>query len=181
MSSFQLAGKYKWDRFTAYAGYANERLTDPSDLPAGAPIRRFNGGYSAAYGVGIQNIGVAGGFGPKDTQVIWVGGKFAVLPTVDLIGGYYHVWQNDYLGAAETPTSCAANAKSAGGGYAPQGTANSKCAGKEDAISGVVDWRPYKRVDLYAGTMYSKVSGGLANGFFVNDNLAFTGGVRVSF
>ena len=182
VSSFQLAGKYKWDRFTAYAGYANERLTDPSDLPAGAPIRRFNGGYSAAYGVGIQNIGVAGAFpAPKDTQVIWVGGKFAVLPTVDLIGGYYHVWQNDYLGAAETPTSCAANAKSAGGGYAPQGTANSKCAGKEDAISGVVDWRPYKRVDLYAGTMYSKVSGGLANGFFVNDNLAFTGGVRVSF
>ena len=47
-----------------------------------------------------------------------------------------------------------------------KGTNNAKCAGTEDAISGVVDWRPWKRVDVYAGAMYSKVRGGLANGFY---------------
>jgi predicted porin len=190
-NSFQIAGKYKWDRFTFYAGYEYERLTDPSDLPAGPTIRNFNGGVEAIYGAtggGTQGLGLKGAFpAPKVTQVLWTGAKFAVLPTVDLIFGYYHVWQNDYLGATQTAAganSCLPNTTviaPAGSGYGPQGTANAKCAGHEDAISGLVDWRPVKRVDIYAGAMYSKVNGGLANGFFVNDNLAATGGVRVSF
>ncbi len=187
-SSFQVAGKYKWDRFTAYAGYENQRLTNPSDLPAGTVIRNLNGGYDAAYGTGVQvsSTGVPAFPVPKVVQLFWLGGKVAVLPTVDVIGGYYHVWQNDYLGSTATSTSCAPNAKlpsgtPSGTPYTPQGTASALCAGHEDAISGVIDWRPFKRVDIYAGSMYSKVNGGLATGFFVNDNLTFTGGVRVSF
>ena len=35
----------------------------------------------------------------------------------------------------------------------------------EDAFSALIDWRPVKRVDLYAGVMVSNVYGGLANGF----------------
>ena len=58
---------------------------------------------------------------------------------------------------------------------------SSKCAGSEDALSGMIDYRPVKRVDLYAGVMYSKVRGGMANGYFVDNNTAFTGGVRVGF
>ena len=192
-NSFQIAGKYKWDRFTFYTGYEYERLSDPSDLPAGPTIRDFNGGVQAIYGAsggGTQGRGLTGAFPtPKVTQVVWTGVKFAVLPTVDLIGAYYHVWQNDYLGAAQTAVggnSCLPNATlpagtPKGSGYSAQGTASAKCAGHEDAISGIVDWRPVKRVDVYAGAMYSKVNGGLANGYFVNSNLAATGGVRVSF
>jgi len=36
-------------------------------------------------------------------------------------------------------------------------------------------------LDLYTGVMYSAVSGGLANGFIVNNNTAFTTGVRLAF
>ena len=90
--------------------------------------------------------------------------------------------QNNYSAGTAT---CAANAALPAGtpansGYGPQGANSGKCAGNEYAVSGLVDWRPVKRVDVYAGAMYSKVNGGLANGFFVSDNLAFTGGVRLS-
>ena len=184
--SFQIAGKYKWDRFTLYAGYEYERLTDPSiganDLPLAPAIRYFNGGVQAVYGFGGGIQGNAFN-APKQTQLVWTGAKFALLPTVDLIGGYYHVWQNNYSAGTAT---CAPNAAlpagtPAGAGYTPQGANSAKCAGTEDAISGLVDWRPVKRVDLYSGVMFSRVTGGLANGFFVNSNLAFTSGVRVSF
>jgi predicted porin len=197
--SFQIAGKYKWDRFTFYTGYEYERLTDPSNLPAGPTIGYFNGGVQALYGAsgsGTQGLGVTGAFpAPKVTQLVWTGAKFALLPTVDLIGAYYHVWQNNYLGAAfgtgataaaKTANTCVANTAlpagtPAGTGYTPQGTASAKCAGNENAISGLIDWRPVKRVDLYAGVMFSKVAGGLATGYFVNSNTAVTSGIRVSF
>ncbi len=185
-NSVQIAGKYKWDRFTLYSGYAYERLSNPSDLPAGPTIGYFNGGVQALYGAaGVNTQGNAFPLA-KVQQVLWTGAKFAVLPNVDLIGAYYHVWQNNYLGATQIATDCLpAIALPAGtpanSGYTPQGTRNARCAGHEDAISGSVDWRPYKRVDVYGGVMFSKVNGGMANGFFVNNNTALTGGVRVSF
>jgi len=185
----QIAAKYKWDRFTAFGGWQIERLSDPSDLPAGVVTRDFNGGYLATYGTGSSATGGQGGFGaagafpvPKVLNLFWAGGRYAVLPNVDLAGAFYHVHQNDYLGTTEVAgVTCAANAKSAGGGYAPQGSASSKCAGNEDAVSGMVDWRPYKRLDVYGGVMVSKVTGGLANGFFVSSNVSTTAGLRFSF
>ena len=36
----------------------------------------------------------------------------------------------------------------------------------QDAISVLADWRPVKRIDIYAGVMLTNVYGGLANGFF---------------
>jgi predicted porin len=191
--SYQIAAKYKWDRITFYGGYQHEMLTDPSDLPVGPNIRSFNGGAQALYGSSggnTQGIGATGAFpAPKITQVLWTGAKFAALPNVDLIFGYYHVWQKDYVGPNEVFGGAAATCRrnttaiagAAAAGFSPQGSNNSKCAGSEDAISGAIDWRPYKRVDVYAGAMYSKVRDGLAQGYFVSDNLAFTTGVRVGF
>ncbi len=45
----------------------------------------------------------------------------------------------------------------------------------------MLDYRPLKRVDLYAGVLYYRVSGGLATGFLRADNLAPTAGVGVRF
>lgn len=185
-SSFELVGKYKWDRFTLFGGYKNERLSDPSDLPGVPTIGNFNGGYQAVYGTGANTqggLGQGGAFpSPKVTQIGWVGGKFAALPNLDLIGGYYHVWQNNY---SKIGQDCSANTTVVdpvrAPQYAPQGAKSSKCAGSQDAISGAIDWKPYKRLDVYAGVMYSKVHGGLANGFFVDDNLGVSGGVRFGF
>ena len=64
--------------------------------------------------------------------------------------------------------TCAADTSKDPYGNLLKGTNSSKCAGMEDAISGAVDWRPVKRVDVYAGAMYSKISGGLASGYFAD-------------
>jgi hypothetical protein len=45
----------------------------------------------------------------------------------------------------------------------------------------MIDYRPVKRVDLYAGVMFSNVYGGLANGFLATQNIAPTAGLRVKF
>ena len=45
----------------------------------------------------------------------------------------------------------------------------------------MIDYRPSKRVDVYAGVMWSQVTGGQASGFLYSVNLAPTVGVRVQF
>jgi hypothetical protein len=66
-------------------------------------------------------------------------------------------------------------------GAAPQGSNSSACAGHQDAVSALLDWRPVKRVDVYGGVMYSQVTGGMASGYIKNANTSVTGGVRVNF
>ena len=51
----------------------------------------------------------------------------------------------------------------------------------QDAFSALIDWRPVKRVDLYAGLMVSNVYGGFANGFQATQNIAPTAGLRIKF
>jgi hypothetical protein len=62
-----------------------------------------------------------------------------------------------------------------------KGTNSSACAGTKTAVSGLIDWHLYKRVDVYGGVMYSQVGGGLASGFLASNNTAGTAGVRLSF
>jgi hypothetical protein len=45
----------------------------------------------------------------------------------------------------------------------------------------MIDYRPSKRVDVYAGVMWSRVTGGLASGYFFQQNIAPTVGLRVQF
>jgi len=174
--------KYKWDKLTLYGGYEYARLTDPSglttDIPVGA-IYTLNGGYPGK----IQ----ANAFVDPDIQQVgWVGAKYALLTNLDAAVGYYYEWQNNYSGgtcAASSTTS----ATNSGFSTTPVANANhSSCAGHQEAISGMLDWRPVKRVDIYGGVMYSDVTGGFANAsgslaFAHQNNTAFTTGVRVSF
>ena len=116
-----------------------------------------------------------------------------VLSNLDASVGYYYEWQNNYTNAATkydtaggtaTGVGCRPNIGPSGSaipGAAPQGSNSSACAGTTQALSGLLDWRPVKRVDVYSGVMFSQVSGGMANGFIKSNNAAFTSGVRVSF
>ena len=107
---------------------------------------------------------------------------------LDIIAAYYEAWQNNYSGSR-----CVANTVNVPG--APAGThqgtntpannalgkAVGNCAGTEPVVSFVVDYRPFKRIDTYAGITYSEVTGGMANGYIKNSNTSFTAGVRLSF
>jgi hypothetical protein len=55
------------------------------------------------------------------------------------------------------------------------------CVGSRDAISFRADWKPVRRVDIYAGVMVPNVCGGLANGFLNVQNLDPAAAIRVRF
>ena len=45
----------------------------------------------------------------------------------------------------------------------------------------MIDFRPVKRLDVYAGVMYSLASGGIASGYIRSNNIDPTIGLRLSF
>jgi predicted porin len=172
--SLMLLAKYKWNQFTVYGGYEYIRYANPSDA--------YAGGFTTIgdYTVPAGKVTSTAYAKPLNFDILWTGAKYAITDRVDLTGAYYLYIQNDY-NPTVTAATCAPNATPAATGYMPQGTASSKCRGYMNAVSGMIDWRPLKRVDVYAGVMYSKVSGGLATGYLFNDNFAPTAGVRVRF
>ncbi|HEX2816582.1 MAG TPA: porin [Phenylobacterium sp.] len=189
VSAGVVAGKYNWRALTVFGGYEYARLSSPSDLhgataTANGQTLTLNGGYPAVVQANIY-------VNPKDMQVLWLGGKYRLRPNLDLNAGYYYTWQNNFTNAAtkyntggsstKTGVGCGPNLNAAITGSTPQGSNASACAGNEAVVSAELDWRPVKRVDLYTGVMYSKVTGGFANGFINNNNTAFTSGVRLAF
>ena len=89
------------------------------------------------------------------------------MPDVDLVAAYYGYGQNGYATGPEC--RLLDSAKRAG------------CSGKQNAVSVLGDYRFTKRFDVYAGSMWSEVQDGLANGFLNKDNIATTVGLRFKF
>ena len=167
-----LVAKYKWDRFTFYGGYLYARLSNPSD-----PY--LNGFDTIARGIFVppgQVTSNAYNFN-RITNSVWTGVKYAVWDNLDVATGFYYQTQNDYnftvnklgytLGAACTGSSI--------------NISSSKCAGSQDGVGFLIDYRPVKRIDLYAGMMISNVYGGLASGFFHTQNINPGVGLRIKF
>ena len=101
---------------------------------------------------------------------------------IDVAAAYYYLEQNNY-NSSTTPCAYANTTfvQPNGRSFVVSRINNSACAGSQDAISFLIDYRPVKRVDLYAGVMISNVYGGLANGFPVTQEIAPTAGLRVKF
>ena len=171
-----LAGKYVSGPVKFYGGYENARFSPPTDAHADGFTSL--GGYTVLpSGVSATNY-----IRNKILQVGWVGAKYALRPDLDIAAGYYIAWQNDYTNyAVKGTTPCGPNATVPAPGYAPQGANHSTCAGTLQAVSGLIDWRPYKRLDVYGGVMFSQVSGGMANGYLHSTNIAPTAGLRLTF
>ena len=49
----------------------------------------------------------------KHLQVVWVGGKYAVRPDLDISAAYYYAHQNDYRPPGSASTVCGPNTKPA--------------------------------------------------------------------
>ena len=178
----ELLAKYKWDKITFYGGYLYARLMNPSDdyltgFPTVAEGIFIPPGYwskgvytDAAVTANAYNI-------QRVLQTVWTGAKWSVWSNLDLSAGFYYQNQNDYnftvsKQGATLPAACT------GAGI---NISSSKCAGSQDAVSFLVDWRPVARVDVYAGVMLSNVYGGLANGFLHAQNYDPAAGIRVRF
>jgi predicted porin len=110
----------------------------------------------------------------------WLGAKYAVTSQLGVTGAFYWQQQTDY----STTTCGLANTtfvEPNGSSFTVTRFNSGKCAGQTDFISAMIDYRPVKRVDLYAGVMISNVYGGLANGYQVTQNVAPIAGLRVKF
>ena len=146
---FSVGARYTIGPWKLFAGYEHINYSNPNNpLNVGAFLQ---GGLIAAT---VNNAAFPN---DKILQTGWFGVRYAITPALDITGAYYHEWDNSY-GTAATLATCAALGNSQ----------SSTCSGTLDAVSVVVDWRFAKHVDLYAGIMYSQVTGGLASNFIVN-------------
>jgi predicted porin len=102
----------------------------------------------------------------KDLDVYWAGLKWGLTPDLDLMAAYYGYHQNSFATGANAGCST---------------SAFSQCSGSEQVASVVFDYRLSKRFDVYAGSMYSGVQDGLANGYLFHTNIATTAGLRFRF
>lgn len=143
-----------------YAGWEQIKFYNPTvPLPAGS---NTEGGYVLAF---TNNTAYAKS--PKTFQVYWAGVKYAFFENFDVTAAYYGYKQNAYTTGADAGCSSAAISGS--------------CSGNLNAISLVADYRFTKRFDMFAGAMWSQVTGGLANGYLQTNNTNPTIGVRYSF
>jgi predicted porin len=156
---FQVAARYTIGAWKLFGGYEHIDINNPNNpLAIGAEVQ---GGFVAG---ATNNIA----FGSTKTlQTAWIGARYAITPTVDITGAYYHEWQNNFInttGSASLASSSFVNPVAGACAFAVA-SQSAGCAGTEDVVSLVVDWRFARHMDMYAGVAYSRVSGGLANGF----------------
>jgi predicted porin len=190
-SGVELLAKYKWGPWTLSGGWLWWQQANPSD----DFLNGFQslGGYSVPATIVTANPALAKLFPTAWTNftaynkmrvvnVPFIGAKYAINPQLDVTGAFYYENQNNY-NSSTTPCVYAKTSfvQSNGNVLNVIRESSSACAGTQDAISFMFDYRPVKRVDLYAGIMVSNVYGGLANGYLATQNIAPTAGLRVKF
>jgi predicted porin len=165
-TSIALLAKYTVGPLRVFGGFEDIRSQNPSDSFADGFTSL--GGYTVA-----ANSVLPGSVNSTDytinkvLRVFWAGARYSILSNLDIAGAFYHYIQNDY-----DTNPCTGSGVN---------TSSSKCAGTQDAVSMMIDYRPLKRIDIYAGMMYSQVTGGLASGYLHVNNIDPTIGVRLEF
>jgi predicted porin len=171
----QLTASYKWDRFKFFGGYLYARQSNPSDdfftgFQTIYPGIFVPGGtYNYLTGANTSAVTSANAFNfNKVLQTVWTGVKWSVPDewlhgwgALDLSAGFYYQTQNNFnftfAKGVTTATACTGT-----GAF----ISSNKCSGSQDGISVLANWRPVKRVEIFAGVMLTNVYGGLANGYF---------------
>lgn len=156
-SAYALMAKYSFKLVTLFAGYEHITYANPAH-----PLSNGftdEGGYQVTALLTSNNA-----YGnERKLDVLWAGLKYSITPEASLSAGYYHIYQNSYHG-----DGCATSAFA-------------QCSGYENAVSLVLDYRLTKRWDIYLGSMYTGVSGGLSSGFLHDSNIGTMTGVRFTF
>jgi Gram-negative porin len=164
--SILLLARYEIGPVKLFGGYEYIRSQNPSD--------DYANGFTSIAGYPVAANSVIPGsvtFSDyslnKALQVSWAGARYAIRSNLDIGGAYYHYNQNDY-----NTSPCTGSGVN---------TSSSKCAGTQDAVSAALYYRLLKRLDIYGGVMYSRVTGGLASGYLHANNVAPTVGLRMQF
>ena len=98
-------------------------------------------------------------------NTFWFGARWKIRSDLEAMGGFYYQNQNNF-----NPAACTGS-----GAF----ISSTRCGGTQTGLSFLLDWKPVKRVDIYAGVLLSNVYGGLANGFFSTSSVAVPGTATV--
>ncbi len=169
---FQVGARYTIGPWKLFAGYERIDFANPSNPLA--PGAFDSGGFIITAPTNNNYVT------DKIQETFWVGVKYSITPTLDIIGSYYGIRQHFFEQGAAPGATAFANAPGGAlnlGSVAAQQAAcaansasQTNCAGGEDMVSVVVDWRFARHVDVFAGVAYSQRNGGLAGGFITSNN-----------
>jgi len=135
-------------KFTIYGGYTHSDLTDGGGIAAGSTTI---GGYQLVQ----QN---AKYIGTRTLATGFVGGKYEVGPWA-FTGAFYRTEQSGNWEFAAVPGGTTS-------GLGPCVHNNSySCPGALNTESALIDYTFNKHFDVYAGVMFTQISGGLAHSF----------------
>ncbi len=151
---FAVAAKYTIGQWKLYGGYEHIQYQNPDNPLVGVAngaMAFMNGGYNIAFANNAFYLS------DRVMNIFWVGVKYAVTPTFDIMGAYYGYRQDGFLTASNNNVA---------GGFGNCSTSFSPgCSGSMDMVSIAMDWRFARHMDLYAGVSYSQKQGGLASGY----------------
>jgi len=149
--AWSLMGKYVYDlgdkgfggKLIFYAGYQHIKFADPSNpVPVGSTT---NGDYVLG---SVNNTFFL--YGSRNRDTIWVGTRYETGPWT--FTGAYYLGEQGFFRRAPTQTFCA-------------DTSRSNCSGSLTVVSATADYAFTKHLDVYAGVVWSKLTGGLARGY----------------
>ena len=153
--AWQIGGSWTGGPFKVSGGYEHINYSNPS-LPVAA-------GFAGLGGYWISFTNNAAFPHDKRLNITWLGLKYNFTPNFDVTGAWYGYDQNAF-GAVKCSDTRAGN-----------------CSGNEDVWSVRLDYRFTKRLDVYAGGAWSKVSDGLAAGFLHTSTTTVMTGFRFNF
>lgn len=156
-TSVSLMGMYSFGTPRVFAGYEHIRYADPT-----TPLKP---GYEIA-GNTVAFVNNSAYVNNRDLQIFWTGVRYAAAANFDLGLAYYGYRQASFATGAESGCSSALNAG---------------CSGSQNVVSVSGDYQPSKQLDLYLGSMYSRVADGLSSGYLHTSMIATTLGMRLRF
>lgn len=148
------------DRLTIFSGYSHILTSNPTSPVMPGTIAL--GGY--VFGA-VNNAAFAS---DKIGQTAWAGARYEIPGGWTFTGAYYHYSQDAY---ALSPAKGVIFAKCSG-------TKSPNCTGDANTVSGVVTYALTKHLDIYGGVTYSNLTGGLSNGYVVNNTTLVMTGMR---
>jgi predicted porin len=165
----ELVARYKLDPapVTLYGGWIYARQMNPSDdfltgFPTIAQGIFIPPGFVNKSGVATNSAVTVNNFDiQRVLNTFWFGARWKIRSDLEAMGGFYYQNQNNF-----NPVACTGSSAF---------ISSNRCGGSQDGLSFLIDWKPVKRVDIYAGVLVSNVYGGLANGFFSTSTVLIPG------
>ncbi len=155
--AMELGGGFKDEapagKLTFYGGYVHVDMTNPSNSQAS-----YAGDQTLNSYVLTANSTVQAFTTDKILQTGWFGASYETGPWT-FTGAWYHENQNTYK----------------------YNTSSTKTGGDVDWVSGVVDYKYNKHIDVYGGVTWTDYTGAWVSGLGTTEAVSVSTGVRVKF